>query len=301
MSAYVLNGDLLRALLFLALPLCICSTTSMAMNDTDAVVAEGLFPMEDGLPLALKSEKVTVLLHPNGLKVMRRYEIQNTGDASLDARLATTCLSVPYNDDKVLSTLYEGAYVGTMIAVDGNPVQLQRHVGRLVDDGTRVILQERTMSQIGDCEQHNDGDICGHPWVSLPVTFGSDQIRTVEVNYEVPDFSPRFVEFTLDRLQLYAEKFWGSDSVRVIEFDFSIEGKTLGEDVFLPRGEYAAHSTEPRGYKEGTFTWRIEQYSPSRKTYTYFTRLVHSRAIELEAISKAYRSILKPSSPSLAH
>ena len=273
----------------------------MAMNDTDAVVAEGLFPMEDDLPLTLKSEKVSVLLHPKGLKVMRRYEIQNTGDAALEARLATTCLSVPYNDHRVLATLYEGAYVGTIVTVDGKPVQVERHVGRLIDAGARVILQDRTMAQIGDCEQHNDGDICGHPWVSLPVTFASGQIRTVEVNYEVPDFSPRFVEFTLDRLQLYAEKFWGSDSVRVIEFDFSIEGKALGEDVFLPRGEYAAHSTKPSGYNEGTFTWRIEHYAPSRKTYTYFTHLIHPYAIDMNAISKTYRSILEPSSPSLAH
>ncbi len=273
----------------------------MAMNDTDAVVAEGLFPMDNTLPLALRSEKVSVALYPKGVRVMRHYEIQNTGDAALEARLATTCLSVPYNDHRVLATLYEGAYVGTIVTVDGKPVQVERHVGRLIDAGALVIVQDRTMAQIGDCEQHNDGDICGHPWVSLPVTFASDQIRTVEVNYEVPDFSPRFVEFTLDRLQLYAEKFWGSDSVRVIEFDFSIEGKTLGEDVFLPRGEYAAHSTKPSGYNEGTFTWRIEHYAPSRKTYTYFTHLIHPYAIDMNAISKTYRSILEPSSPSLAH
>lgn len=295
MPAHIQIRDSLRALLFLALPLFICSTTSLAMNDTDAVVAEGLFPIEHGLPLALKSERVSVALYPKGLKVMRRYEIENTGESPIKTRLATTCLPIQYHENDRLSELYSAAYASTEGTVDGVSANGERLVGRLVDAGTHVTIQEISLAEIEYCERSNDGDICGQPWISFPVEFAPGQTRTVEINYTKPGFSPRFLEYAFDRLQLYAEKFWCNDSVPVVELDFRVEGIQLEENVFLPRGEFAAYSHPPSRHKDGVFFWRNENYVSTKKNYSYTTRIVHSRAVDLDTIFKCYGAISAPS------
>ncbi len=268
--------------------------SAMAMNDTDAVVAEGLFPVEGGPALAIQSEKVAVELYAKGLKVTRRYQIENTGPSSAACRLGTSCLLPAVSRRERLGALYDCAYQSTQVSIDGKARDFDRNIARLVDAGSHVKIQARTLEEIQECEKCKDVDICGHAWISFPVAFEPGQERAIDITHTTPEFSPRFMMYALDRLQLYTEKFWCNETVPLVEMQFRVAGIALPEDVFVPQGRNAPHSTPPSGYDKGTFIWRVRDHAPSKERYSYTVRMIHPYAVNREAILDAYRRIAAP-------
>jgi len=162
----------------------------------------------------------------------------------------------------------------------------------LVDAGSYVEVQSKTFEAIEEAQEYVDGTIVGHAWVSFEVPFEPKQERIVEARYAIPDTHVRFVEFALDRLDLYTEKFWYGETVPLIELRFGVAGAVLDKDVLVPTGEYAQYTIPPSDYDAGAFVWRITDYAPNKEPYTYVTHILHPFAVDREALEKAYGTVV---------
>ncbi len=84
--------------------------TSGAGNDTDAVIARGLFPLgPQSASLRILSETARVILSRDSITTTREYLIQNTGGDSRALRVATICGRRVALDGDCGETLIDGA------------------------------------------------------------------------------------------------------------------------------------------------------------------------------------------------
>jgi len=250
-----------------------------AMNDTDGVIAKGLFPLKPGsTALEIISEKVAVTVTREGLRKQISYEIRNNGESGSFV-IGTDCT---YNFDATASDIDCGR-----VRVDGVLTPLEKEAAYLRDAGPLVEIQERSREEIAECMKTVDGTICGHIWGHFEANFSSGAVRRLELDYLDPIDSSRFVEQATNQLYLYSEKFWAEATVPQIEVRFAIEGHALPLGAFVPRGENAQYSLQPTAVDDGGIVWRFNAYKPDKRPYTYTFRIVHSAAIDSRAICEA--------------
>ncbi len=267
----------------------------MAMNDTNAFVGEGLFPVLRDTTLVLEEEVVAVLLSSKGLKVTRRYQVMHSGDTSETVELGVVCLPAYLLSGEPVEERYKRRLEGAKVSVDGIPKEGVHRIDRLVDAGTHVVVSAKTMAELEDCAESNDGDICGHAWLAFSAQFKPRQVRTVEVTWTAAPSPYRFVDSALDSLSFYSEKFFRGDSVPRIELHFAVEGVELAENVFNVNVEPIKHPGLVQEYRAGRFTWCIQNYVPVKEDYRYRDRMYRHDTLDQEAIERAYRSIVSPS------
>lgn len=94
-------------------------------------------------------------------------------------------------------------------------------------------------------------------------------------------------------LKLYTEKFWSGVLVPSIEFRVGIENFKLSRDLMMPRGPYAKYSTMPVAEQDGRVVWRLQDYKPNKKKYSYSFQLLHPFSIDFNEICEAYRAQMK--------
>jgi hypothetical protein len=255
-----------RALLFLLLALPI---PGAALNDTDAVLRKGLFPLAGGgRVLEIVSEKVAIEMRGRHLSETRTYGVRSAETGAF--RLATAC---GFGAFRTASCRW--------VEIDGRKAGFRRKIGRLVDRQDHVAITHRSPRAIAYCDRNNDGDICGHSWIEVPLRLERGKLRTVAVRYEeeIDPRDPRPLDAALDGIV----KFWAGIQVPRLEFRFGIAGQAIPLAVFQPRGQYARDSQAPTASDAGWIVWRFESYPIDHKL-PYGVSLVHPFAIDLEAL-----------------
>lgn len=277
-SRYVMRGAVC-----LTATLVLWPCVAPAMNDTDAVVARGLFPLGVGnRALEIRSEEVTVTLGHRGVRAVRTYAVRNRGPERTFA-IGTVCA---YNDPWATAE-----DCGTL-HVDGGRTALRTGVAYLKDAGTNVEVRRKGREAIAACLKHVDGDVCGHLWAFAEVRFRAGQTRRLEYEAPLVPVEPHRFSYQLtDPLYLYTEKFWAGEEVPRVELRLGMVGRPLSIDDFWPRGEYAVHSRAPDEEEEGFVVWRFAPYRPKKEPYTYKFWVVHPYAIDAQRLCRAYEAI----------
>jgi hypothetical protein len=255
-------------------------------NDTDAVIARGLFPLgQHNPPLALLSDTVRVSLGPTGVTTTRVYWIRNHG-ASAAVQLATICGTNQLDADcgrVQISTLSPPAH---------------RAVGYLVDSGNFVAIKHKTRREIEDCLKSVDGTVCGQEWTTFAIDIQAGESLRAVLQYQTPFDDRYWIESALDPLHLYTEKFWYGDSVPHLTVWAAVEGGKLSLQSWTPRGPYAKYSRQPSGEVDGAIYWRLDGYRPVKKQYTYSLRLLHPFSVDHDLIRASYdKAMAKTGSP----
>jgi hypothetical protein len=255
------------AALSLALP-----AVLTALNDTDALVREGLFPLHGGgAALHIASERVSVTLDRQGhLSTVRTYALRNAGPPA-SYRLGALCSqwTRPCRE----------------VSIEGVRIRFWSRVGRLAVRGHRVTVQEFSRAAIEECETTADGDVCGHVWAEFPLWLDAGQVRTVTVRYATPLPENHFFQDALDALHIYTERFWAGTTIPEIEFRFAIEGATLREEIFSPLPGTSYDVWRPSAAEHGVIVWRLRDQDVKSDLW-----LVHPLGIDRCALYKAYRS-----------
>lgn len=268
------------------------------MNDTDAVVADGLFPVLDAraVPhLALEEVQTQMGIQRKGFEKTVVYTIINQGNA--------TQARVGYALDELAGGGRYGPY-GVLgdrlptVEVDSRRAATRLRTGRLVDLGERVLIQPRTQAEIDTCNAHNDGDICGHHWLELDVTFGPGQRRKISIRkfYRWPDNASYAPDAIAQELVTYAEKFWAGPKVIRIEALVRTGGIGLTPAQLIPgagdsRQRYDEAPSRPQVTRSATYMrWTLHDYRPARKPQEFGIRLVDPRSIDGALLSTKIRS-----------
>jgi hypothetical protein len=246
---------------------------ALALNDTNALVREGLFPLAGGYAaLEIVSETVSVTIRLEGhLSTVRIYRIRNTGKAGL-YRLGALCAQ--WTDP------CEG------VRIDGLDIRFWNRTGRLsVKDGSHVETDRFPRAEIDACNETNDGDVCGHVWAEIPIWFDAGATRTVTIQFgtELPE--NHFFEDALERLTLYTEQYWKNSSAD-FELRFAIEGVRFTKDHFtqIPGSRYTMRPTS--GVDQGAVLWRLTDFDASEDEVS----MLHPWATDLCALYQLYRN-----------
>ena len=269
-----------KALSAIVLPLVASASVTPIGNDTDAVVARGLFPLGKQSPsLAILEETVVVTVEREGTTTVRRYQIHNVGDSG-QAYLATICGGT--------NTL--GAHCGD-ISINGTPMGYQRSIGYLVDEGAVVSIRQRSRVEIAKCLEAVDGTVCGHEWALVPIEVGKEDTLEVSLRYR-SGFEDRYwFESVASQLYLYTEKFWAGDHVPRIEVWIDLEGASLDLESWTPTGMYARYSMAPTGVVAGDICWRLDEYKPVKEQYKYQFSLLHPWSVDGDAVRRTHDEV----------
>ena len=170
-------------------------------NDTDAVIARGLFPLgRKNPPLVLLSDTVRVSLGPNGVTTTRVYWIRNVGP-SASVQLATICGANELDGD-----------CGQVRIGPGSPPS-HKAIGYLVDSGAVVAIKQKTRREIEECLKTVDGTVCGQEWTAFAIELRAGDSVRASLQYQTTFNDRYWIESVVEPLHLYTEKFWHSDSV----------------------------------------------------------------------------------------
>jgi hypothetical protein len=262
------------------------SEASYAWNETDGVFDGGLFPLgEGGKWLRIKSEIVTLDLTQDSIRITRLYEIENVGAAD-SFIIGTVC---------GLNSRIDSPGDCGLIRVDGEQVVLDTSTSYLVDEGSYVRVKrmgENDVARLVNVDP--DGIILFQSWGSFRVHFKSGECKLLDLRSSWKIHPCRVVDQLRDQfiapLTLYAEKFWAGLFVPYIEFRVGIENFKLSRDLMTPRGPYAKYSTMPVAEHNSRVVWRIQDYRPNKKKYSYGFHLLHPFSIDFNRICEAYRA-----------
>lgn len=259
-------------LFFLLVSLVLC------MNDTDAVINRGLFPLGENTQMELLDEHVVVTLTKAGYSIVRDYTILNPGNEGVFQFGSIVKMNTLNIDKKEVGVVESG----------GTTVQVVLDTSYLADTGVDVKVIPKEISKIEECIKHNDGNVCGQIWYSLSLHFMENEEKTIRLSYIIPIDESQF-RYELPKLMyLYTEKFWGNRIIPRIELKLGIEGFNSPLDLFTPTGKYAKHSTNPTA-REGIYAvWVIEDYEPQKKKYSYSKKLIHPFSLNHEEIIDTY-------------
>jgi hypothetical protein len=251
-----------------------------AMNDTDAVVAMGLIPFGAGTRyLRLEAESLDVELRPSGCQVRRVYRIA-CRDSSGTFKLGTDVMGPDFRSNGLERAL--------RVRVDGSSCSLTVRTGRLADRGSLVIVEPRTEEEIRDCDEHNDGDICGHTWIEFDAEFVKGRARTVSLDYGYSAKTPwHALEYGISHLALYTEKFWAGETVPTVDVRLRPVGWRAHFESFVPRGYYLKYTRREFRTDGGALRWRIHDFRPNKGVMTYQMSLVHPFSIDSKSILQA--------------
>lgn len=257
-----------------------------AGNDTDAVIARGLFPLGRENPsLIILREAVRVSLGPEGVTTKRTYSVRNVGNAST-ARLATIC-----GEPNVLD-----ADCGEVL-IGGVAASSRRAIGYLVDSGTFVSTKQVSRREIEECLKTVDGTVCGHEWKAFSIDMHAGEILQVCLQYKAAFDDRYWIESVVSQLYLYTEKFWSGDSVPRLGVWLELQGGKLPLQPWMPRGQYAQYSIAPKGAVAGAIYWQLDGYRPVKKQFTYRFSLLHPWSLDRDQIRTIYdEAIARPGS-----
>ena len=248
-----------------------------AGNDTDAVIARGLFPLEPSPSVIIIRTTARITLGRDGITTRREYLIQNT-DAQVRAlRLGTICgRQMPLDGDC------------GQAAINGVPPTLSRNIGYLVDKGTHVAVRPKTRREIEECLKTVDGTVCGHEWIEFAIELRAGETLNVTLRYEASYNERYWIESVTEPLYLYTEKFWAGDSVPHVAVWAQLRNGRFELGSWMPRGMYAQYSKTPTRAVDGAILWQLDGYRPVKKTYTYQFRLLHPWSVDKDQIRRAY-------------
>ena len=247
-----------------------------AGNDTDAVIARGLFPLgRQNPPLTLLSETVRVSLGPNGVTTSRAYRIRNEG-RSAAVQLATICGINQLDAD-----------CGQVRIGSASPTS-RKTIGYLIDSGGSVAIRPKTRREIEKCLKTVDGNVCGQEWTTYAIRMGAGESVRASLQYQTPFDDRYWIESVVDPLHLYTEKFWYGDSVPQVTVWAEVPGGKFSLQSWTPRGPYAQYSHSPSGEVNGAIYWRLDGYRPVKKQYTYSFRLLHPFSVDHRLIRAEY-------------
>ncbi len=257
-------------------------------NDTDAVIARGLFPL--GAPsssLKILRETVRVSLDRDRVTTNRVYLIRNDGAASA-VRLATAC-----------GGRHPLAGECGAVLIQGASPSWHRAIGYLVDSGTHVSIKPKTRREIEECLKTVDGTVCGHEWMEFAIDLGAGETLQVSLKYQAPFNDRYWIESVVGQLYLYTEKFWAGDAVPQVAVWMELKGGQFALQSWTPRGLYAQYSIPPSRAVDGAILWQLDGYRPVKKPYTYLFSLLHPWSVDGAQIRSAYQKAT--SSPGSVH
>ncbi|MGA1871774.1 MAG: hypothetical protein ACMUJM_24880 [bacterium] len=272
------NKNLLKLLLLIVLM--ITAKSSYSMNDTDGVVAKGIFPLNEGSRfLKIDSEKIEITITDKGTVIKKLYKIQNNGKRNtfkFGMIYCYNCLSEANDSD-------------TKIQVDGTIVEHKKKFGYLKDVGTHVDVKEMTKKEISEGLEYVDGTIVGHLWGVFELEFNSKQIRQIELKYFEAIPHEGFPGRILNNFSIYTEKFWSEPIIPLIEFNLKIKNNIIPLKYFIPNGDYDSKS--PDIIKDKELIWQFKNYKISKQMYTYTYQFIHPFAIERKKICEEFKKI----------
>ena len=268
---------LVKAYALSALILVLIATDGLAMNDTDGVVAHGLFPLgEKTQSLRILSEVVHVMVVPEGIETTWTYEIQNNAMGQGDFHVGALCS---------WSVIFD-ALCGK-IWVDGKPVRTKEMTSFLVDAGAKVDIRPLTKSEFAACDKDNDGSICGHKWITAVLRFAGGQVRRVTLTQPPGPIWASIPDVIAASMVLYTEKFWRDGFVPRVSIILGLQGGNFTRDLFVPRGSYAEGSIAPDKEERGAVLWHFQNHTANRNPQSYATHIIHPLAIDSDGILEA--------------
>lgn len=248
------------------------------MNDTDAVINRGLFPLSEDTNLELLDEVVIVTLTKDGYSIVRDYTIVNPGEAGV----------YQFGSIVKMNSLSVGAKEIGIIESNGTTLQVVLDTAYLADTGTNVKIIPKELSKIEYCIEHNDGNVCGQVWSSFDLEFMKNEEKNIRITYLIPIDESQFRYELPGQIYLYTEKFWSNNIIPSIKMKLGIKGFNSPKDLFAPTGNYAKHSTAPTEYESIYAVWVFEDYKPLKKKYSYSKKLLHPFALNHEEILDTY-------------
>jgi hypothetical protein len=204
-------------------------------NDTDAVIARGLFPLgRDNPPLLLLAETVRVRLGPDGTTTTRLYSVRNPGRAAR-VRLATVC-----GGPSVLDADCGEVQIG------GGELASRRVIGYLVDSGSFVSPRQASRRSIEECLKTVDGTVCGHEWATVSFNMKGGETREISLRYKAAFEDRYWLDSVVHELYLYTEKFWSGGSIPRVGVWLELQGGKWELPTWMPRGQYASIRSRQR-------------------------------------------------------
>jgi hypothetical protein len=278
-----------RIFLIIIFILIVSPIEGFAGNDTDGVRALGLFPVDDtDGALRLLTEVMDVMVTSAGIETTWIYEIQNNLIEDRVFQIGAVCswnLVTPCGK----------------IVVDGKAVKVTEVVSYLVDEGAKVSFKPLTRDEFKGCNENNDGNMCGHKWISGRVRFRGRQVRRVILAQPPTIMGSSITEEIGRHMVLYTEKFWKDGRVPRLSVRLGLQGGKLSRELFIPRGFYKEYSIPPDGEEKGML-WRFQNHESDRRSgyEAHVLYLVNPLAIDsdgiLEAVASNERNQLRRSS-----
>jgi hypothetical protein len=274
----------MKGIVALLLLLAAVTAARRAGNDTDAVIARGLFPLgRDNPSLLLLAETVRVRLGPEGTTTTRLYSVRNPGRAAR-VRLATIC-----GQPNVLD-----ADCGE-IRIAGVELASRRAIGYLVDSGSFVSPRQASRRSIEECLKTVDGTVCGHEWATVSFNMKAGETREISLRYKAAFEDRYWLDSVVRELYLYSEKFWSGGSIPRVGVWLELQGGKWELPTWMPRGQYAQYSIAPTGAVAGAIYWQLDGYKPVKQQYTYRFSLLHPGSVDPYQIRGVYdRAMEKP-------
>ena len=252
-----------------------------AGNDTDGVRAPGLFPLDDKEgSLRILTEVMQVMVTPAGIETTWTYEIQNNQMEAREFQVGAMC-----------SWMDLVTPCGT-VSVDGKTVKVKELVNYLVDEGVTVSSKPLTRDEFEACNEDNDGNMCGHKWISGIILFRGGQVRRVILAHPPAIMVSSIAEAIGAHMVLYTEKFWAFGQVPHVSVMLGLQGGKFRRELFVPRGFYKNYSIPPDGEEEGMLLWRFPNHQADRRpgTPAHVLYLVNPLAIDSDGILEAVAS-----------
>jgi hypothetical protein len=269
-------------ILFITTSLIIFAELAFGMNDTNAVVGNGIFPDYLGSKaLQLISKQDLLQIKEEGFKSKIIYTVENTG---------------PSGDYKFLFYMTRTGYTLNVIktvTVDGAIVNLTPKIGQLADEGSYVKISYMTKKEIDSCRENVDGDICDHEWSEFIVHFSEHESKTMSYEWETDTPLSCCVQFSL-----YSEKFWTNDIIPAVDFVVDLSEMRLPITLFNTSVSSLPEDPQPSvDFKDNLIAMHYVDYKPRKEAYTYSTA---TPSINLEtALSEYVRTAYTKSPQSL--
>ena len=271
----LVGGTTLRMMFFLAVSI----GQAQAMNDTNAIVSRGLFPLAPVAArelLAIRAESVVVTITRTGFVERRAYVVVNRGPAAtVDlATIGEYNVAAPDTVDEDIR-----------VELDRRDLRLRPKIGLLINRGGWVEATSPLSETIERCLETNDGTVCSQDWISFPVEFRTGQERKIVLTFTTRCGPRAALEAAIGRLRFYSEQFWEKASVATAVVQLHVGATGVPATRFNPSGPYLKYSKRPSRISAEVLTWTFRNH---RQTEFYGESLVHPFAVDNMAILDQY-------------